>query len=48
MNSFSEFVRNTRLDLNIGLREFATKLDLSSAFISNPKYYIEILRKNGA
>jgi len=94
MNSFGEFVRNTRLDLNIGLREFATKLDLSSAFISkmevgdfkppkeenikkmarilkvdedellaragkvsseiinliisNPKYYIEILRKNGA
>ena len=94
MNSFGEFVRNTRLDLNIGLREFATKLNLSPAFISkmeigdfkppkeenikkmarilkvdedellaragkvsseiinliisNPKYYIEILRKNGA
>jgi HTH-type transcriptional regulator, competence development regulator len=31
---FGEFVRNRRLDLNIGLREFATKLDLSPAFIS--------------
>ncbi len=32
--AFGEFVRNTRLDLNIGLREFATKLNLSPAFIS--------------
>ena len=33
-NNFGEFVRNTRLDLGLSLREFATKLNLSPAFIS--------------
>ncbi len=32
--AFGEFVRNRRLKLNIGLREFAGKLDISPAFIS--------------
>lgn len=32
--AFGDFVRKRRLDLNIGLREFASKLDLSPAFIS--------------
>lgn len=32
--AFGEFVRNTRLELKIGLREFATKIGLSPTFIS--------------
>lgn len=32
--AFGEFVRQRRLERNIGLREFAAKLDLSPAFIS--------------
>lgn len=32
--AFGNFVRGERLKLNIGLREFATKLGLSPAFIS--------------
>ena len=93
-SNFGEFVRNTRLDLKIGLREFALKIGISATFISkmevgdfkppkeenikkmarilkvdedellaragkvsseiinliisNPKYYIKILKKNGA
>lgn len=31
---FGKFVRDRRLELNIGLREFATLIDLSPAFIS--------------
>jgi len=32
--AFGEFVRSKRLDLNIGLRDFASRLALSPAFIS--------------
>ncbi len=33
-SNFGDFVRKTRLDLNIGLREFATKVGISATYIS--------------
>jgi HTH-type transcriptional regulator, competence development regulator len=34
LTKFGNFIRKTRLDLNIGLREFATKVGISATYIS--------------